>query len=384
MSTGPSRNSGGGHGRIRRPPWWPEDAPWPPRGRPPWERAGEGGWRGPRAAFTLPCGCLFGCALLVPLAVTALLVWLVLAAFGLAGGPASRPALALFIAVLALVSVIVVLGYRRGAPPVRALADAARRVEAGDYSARVPVRGPRQVRSLARAFNQMSARLEAEEVRRQSVLADIAHELRTPLTVIRSQAEAIADGVNPADEEHIAPIVAATHTLEELAEDLRTLTLVDAGGLRLEREPVDVGVLVNETLDAFRAEAGGAGVRLSSRVPPDAVVIDADPARLRRVVGNLISNSLAHTARGGSITVEVSAAAREVRITVRDDGEGIPEELLPRIWDRFVKGPGSSGSGLGLAIVRDLVEAHGGTVSAQSAPGQGTSVLVSLPRHFPR
>ena len=326
-----------------------------------------------------PAACFAGCAFLVILAAISILVLLLLTALKVLGSStltAVISSVALGLCVIALLGVSIAA--RRLAPPVSGLIDAARRVESGDYSARVPARGLRQVRSLARAFNAMSARLETEETRRRSVLADIAHEMRTPLTVIRSQAEAIADGVNPADEEHIAPIVGATHALEALADDLRTLTLADAGSLHLDREAVDVPVLVNETLDAFGPEAASAGIRLTRRLAPDLPPLDADAARLRRVLGNLVGNALAHTGRGGTVTVEAEALPGMVRITVRDDGSGIPAELLPRVFDRFVKGPGSTGSGLGLAIVRDLVEAHGGTVSAESTEGVGTAVQITL------
>ena len=325
-------------------------------------------------------GCCAGCALLVVLAGFSTLVWLSLNAFGLvssSGVTKAVTAAALGLCVVAAVGIGITL--RRVAPPVGDLIRAARQVEDGDYSARVPIRGPGEVRSLARAFNAMSARLEAEETRRRSVLADITHELRTPLTVIRSQAEAIADGVNPADEEHIAPIVAATRALESLADDLRTLSLSEAGALHPDREPVDVDLLVNETIEAFRAEAATAGVQLDCLLAPALPVLSADPAQLRRVLGNLIANALAHTGSGGTVRVEASPATGGVRITVRDDGEGIPPELLPRVFDRFVKGASSTGSGLGLAIVRDLVEAHGGTVAAESTVGVGTSIQVSLP-----
>src|ERR1019366_6205028 len=174
--------------------------------------------------------------------------------------------------------------------------------------------------------------------------------------------------VNPADEEHIAPIVAATHALESLVDDLRTLSLSEAGALHPDREPVDVDLLVNETIEAFRAEAAPAGVRLDCRLAPDLPALSADPAQLRRVLGNLIANALAHTAKGGTVRVEASPAAAGVRITVRDDGEGITPELLPRVFERFVKSGSSTGSGLGLAIVRDLVEAHGGAGAAASTP----------------
>ena len=368
----PAAGRGRGRGGRHRPPWWPEGTPFPPREFNP--RSGDASRIARRA------GCCAGCALLVLIAALSALVWLLLNAFGLvnsSGVARGITAAALGLCLIAAVAIAITL--RRVAPPVGGLVRAARRVEAGDYSTRVPIRGPREVRSLARAFNAMSARLGAEESRRQSVLADIAHELRTPLTVIRSQAEAIADGVNPADEAHIAPIVAATRTLEALADDLRTLTLAEAGALHPEREPVDVALLVNETVEAFRTEAATGDVSLQSRLAADLPAVNADPAQLRRVLGNLIANALAHTPPGGMVRVEASGTGDAVMLTVRDDGTGIPADLLPRVFDRFAKGPGSTGSGLGLAIVRDLVEAHGGTVAAESTEGLGTAIRVTLP-----
>ena len=231
-----------------------------------------------------------------------------------------------------------ILVLRRLAAPVGALIEGAHRIEAGDLSARVPVRGPSDLRSLARAMNDMSSRLEAEETRRRSVLADIAHELRTPLSIIRGQAEAITDGIYPADAEHMAPIVSATELLEMLVNDLSTLTLAESGALRLHREPIDVAVFVNETLSAFGAEARAAGVQLTERVDAGVPPIDGDPGRIRGVLGNLVSNALAHEHAGGTIRVEGVSADRWVVLTVRDDGTGIPAELLPTGLRSFRQG----------------------------------------------
>lgn len=373
----------GGRDEHRRPPWWPEGTDWPPQGA-EFHRGA--------ARVARRIGCALGCFLLVLVGGATALVWLLLSAVGaVSSAPLATGVSAVGIAIGVVGVIALALALRRLAVPVRGLVSAARRVETGDYSARVALRGPGSLRSLARAFNAMSARLEAEETRRRSVLADIAHEMRTPLTVIRSQAEAIADGVNPADAEHLAPIVAATHALESLADDLRTLTLAEAGGLKLDLEPVDVGVLVSETLDAFRPDATTLGVALVNRVAADTPAADADPARLRQVLGNLIGNALAHTPRDGTVAVEASGVTTDgreaaggrapagLRLAVRDDGEGIPAELLPRVFDRFVKGPGSTGSGLGLAIVRNLVEAHGGSVTVDSTEGQGTVIVMTLP-----
>jgi two-component system sensor histidine kinase BaeS len=257
--------------------------------------------------------------------------------------------------------------------------DAARRIETGDYSARVPVRGPGELRSLARAFNAMSGRLEAEEARRRSVLADVAHELRTPITVIRGQAEGIIDGVYPGDAEHLRPVLTATTTLEVLVDDLRTLALAETGSLQLKREPVELAILVDEAFAAVADVARAAGVRLVAAIDPPGLSVDADSVRLRSALANLLGNALRHEHRGGRVSVEASASGGLVRIAVRDDGDGIPAALLPRVLDRFVKGPNSPGSGLGLAIVRDIVEAHGGSVHVDSVLGAGTSVQLSLP-----
>jgi signal transduction histidine kinase len=326
-------------------------------------------------------GCAFTIVLLTLGAAGTALVWLILSALGVVG---TAPFVRLVSAVGLLLGLgafgVAAVALRRVTARAGGLIAAAQKIESGDYSARVPERGPSELRSLARAFNAMSSRLEAEEARRQSVLADVAHELRTPLTIVRGQAEGIADGVYPPDAEHVAPILAAAHTMEVLVEDLRTLALAETGSLRLRREPVDLAILINETLDAFRGAATESGVTLVAEVAAQLPLIDGDPVRLRSVLTNLLSNALRAVARGGTVTVAACAQGTgQVRISVRDDGQGIPPALLPRIFDRFVKEPSSSGSGLGLAIVRDIVEAHGGTVAAHSDAGRGTVIEATLP-----
>jgi len=374
MSSGPPWGRRGAGGS---PPWWPEGETGPWRGGPQWRRHGR------RIARRV--GCFLGVALLLLVSAIFGVVWLVLSAFGAVNSAPFDTAAAVTALVLGGAAIVVaLLVLRRLAAPVGALIDGAHRIEAGDLSARVPVRGPSDLRSLARAMNKMSGRLEAEETRRRSVLADIAHELRTPLSIIRGQAEAITDGIYPADAEHMAPIVSATESLEMLVNDLSTLTLAESGALRLHREPVDVAVLVNETLDAFAAEARAAGVRLTESVDAGTPVIDADPGRMRGVLGNLVSNALAHAHAGGTIGVSAMADGGWVLLTVRDDGTGIPADLLPRVFDRFVKGGSSTGSGLGLAIVRDVVEAHGGSVTATSSAADGTAITLKLSAAPPR
>jgi len=346
-----------------RPPWWPEGEPFPPTRR--WRRGGP-------PAFIRRVGCFFAAVL-----AAALLTGVVMGGLVARLGP--WPVALIAFGFVFLVVVAAFGGLRRMTRPVGGLVEAARRIEAGDYSVRVPESGPQDLRSVARAFNSMSARLKASDEQRRGFLADVAHELRTPLSVIRGHAEAIADGVYPGDATHMAPILDATQTLDRLVEDLRTLVLTDAGTLVLQKEPTDLGALAAETVDSFRVQAEAAGIALSTDVPDDPPPIEIDPGRIRGVVGNLISNAIRHTPAGGSVTVGVHASDSGMVITVTDSGEGISPELLPHIFERFVKGAGSSGSGLGLAIVHDIVSAHGGKVEVESKAGEGTGIRLILP-----
>lgn len=280
---------------------------------------------------------------------------------------------------LGLMAVVAQRGIRRFSQPMDNLIDAAGRIEKGDYSAHVPESGPRELSSVARAFNAMSARLKASDEQRRSFLADVAHELRTPLSVIRGQAEAIADGVYPGDSEHVMPILDATGTLEVLVEDLRTLVLTEAGSLVLNREHVEPGALVHDVLASFETQSEAFGVSMASAIESTVPMVDVDPARIRSALANVVSNAIRHTPPGGSIRIEVHPAGGQVAITVQDTGEGISPDILPRVFQRFVKGPGSTGSGLGLAITHDIVTAHGGTVDIQSTVGAGTTVRITLP-----
>jgi signal transduction histidine kinase len=282
--------------------------------------------------------------------------------------------------VLALfVLVIIGRAIRRAAAPVGDLIEASGRVEEGDFSTRVAETGPGEVRALARAFNAMSARLEETEQQRRSALADVSHELRTPLTVIQGNLEALLDGVYPADAAHLEPILAETRVLARLIDDLRTLTLVEAGSLVLHREPTDLGTLLNDVAASYRGQADQSGITLTVTVADDLPSVDIDPARVREVVSNLLTNALRHTPQEGAVELSAELADDEAVVTVRDTGSGIPPDQLDRIFDRFYRSPGSPGSGLGLPIARSLVEAHGGVLTAESSPGDGTTIRFTLP-----
>jgi signal transduction histidine kinase len=229
----------------------------------------------------------------------------------------------------------------------------------------------------------MAGRLESSEQQRRTLLADVSHELRTPLAVVQGNIEAILDGVHEADREHLEAILDETHVLTRLVDDLRTITQSEAGRLALHREPTDLDVLVSDAASSFEAAATAAGVTLTVDVPDDLPIIDVDPVRIREVVANLVANAIRHTPSGGTVTVIGSVggagAGRQVEVTVRDTGAGIDPAILPHVFDRFAKSADSRGSGLGLAIARGLVEAHGGTIAADSRSGDGATFRFTLP-----
>ena len=356
---------------FKRPSWWPDEEPWPPsrRGHRPY-------WRHNRRGCLLRALAALIVAWLLGSAGCAGTQWLVDSLTGQsAGRPAWLvPALAAAVVVLVLIPAVQFL-----ALPLGDLVDAAQRVEAGDLDLHVRPRGARELRGLARAFNSMLDRLRQNEIQRRQLLADVTHELRTPVAVLQGNLEAIADGVYPADAEHLGPLLEETRLLSRLIDDLRTLSLAESGVLELHHEPTDLGVLAGEVVAAFRTQAESGGVDLRADVPDDVPLAEVDPLRLREVLINLTANALRHTPPGGEVRIAVAATAGELHFSVTDTGAGIAPEDLPHIFERFYKTADSTGSGLGLAIARNLVLAHGGKIEAESAEGHGTTIRFSLP-----
>ncbi len=271
--------------------------------------------------------------------------------------------------------------------PLVELTEAAQAVADGDLDVRVPVRYHRyhdEMRELAVAFNRMTGELARADDLRRNMTADVAHELRTPLSVIRGKLEGVLDGVYPATPEHLEPVLEEAELLTRLVEDLRLLALAEAGQLVLERAPMHVGDLLQDTYVNFSPQAADRGVTLALDLPPELPAVSADRRRISQVLGNLLTNALRHTPEGGCVTLSASAGAGAVEVAVTDTGAGIPPEDLPYVFERFWRGDksrsrASGGSGLGLAIARQFVEMHGGHIRAQSTPGQGSRFSFTLP-----
>ncbi len=269
--------------------------------------------------------------------------------------------------------------------PMRRLARAAQGIAAGDLSQRVPVALNDEVGQLARSFNGMAESLQQMEWQRQNMMADIAHELRTPLAVIQSNVEAMLDGVLPANREELESIHQETLLLNRLIGDLRTLSLAEAGQLALDKQSLDLGVVVARAAEKFhlRAQAQNTTLRVepAAGLPP----VLADAGRIEQVLSNLLDNALRYAA-GGRVTLGAQAVPGGVQVWVSDSGPGFSPNELPHVFERFWRAERSderqaAGSGIGLALVKQLAEAHGGQVNVQSAPGQGATFRITLPAH---
>ncbi|MHC3814452.1 ATP-binding protein [Streptomyces sp. DT9] len=291
--------------------------------------------------------------------------------------------------VLALTVGASVLVGARLVRPLRALTGAAQRMRDGEDSVPVLVAADTEIGRLAATFNDMSAHRARLEAQRKAMVSDVAHELRTPLSNIRGWLEAAQDGVAEPDPAFIASLHEEAVQLQHIIDDLQDLAQADAGALRLHAEPVRIEELLGQVAAAHQARAETSGVALTVLpVAPDHPVpgLTADPVRLRQAIGNLVSNAVRHTPSGGSVTLRPygSVSGDAVLVDVTDTGSGIPPEDLDHVFDRFWRGEKSrsrrtGGSGLGLAIVRKLTEAHDGTVTAVSVPGQGSVFTLRLP-----
>lgn len=264
--------------------------------------------------------------------------------------------------------------------PVRRLIDAAGNLADGDYSIRVESVASPTIRPVVASFNQMAWRLEQADEQRRRLLADVGHELRTPLTVVRGEIEAMLDGVHQPDEPHLELLLEEVAVMERLLGDLRTLSLAEAGALALHAEPTDLAALIADVGEAHRRSAAERGVRITVDVSDNGGDLLVDPVRIREVLTNLVVNALRAMPDGGALLLRGRSTADRVIVEVGDTGSGIEADDVDEVFERFRKGSTSSGSGLGLTISRDLVEAHGGTIALESAPGVGTTVRVTLPR----
>ena len=275
--------------------------------------------------------------------------------------------------------------------PIRELTQATHAVSEGDLSQQVPVRSKDELGELARAFNKMSSELSRSINTRKQMTADIAHELRTPLSLILGHAEAVHDGVLPPSPENFEIIREEAARLEHLVNDLRTLSLADAGELSIQFQTIEPVRLLNEVAALYQYQTQKKNISFELDAASNLPNIEVDPGRMTQVLTNILDNAMRHTPEGGRIILAAKEVDDMVELSVQDSGPGLSVEDLDRIFDRFYRTDTArqredGGSGLGLAIAKSIVQAHGGQLSAESdivphrEPGSGLRVIIRLPK----
>jgi two-component system sensor histidine kinase BaeS len=270
--------------------------------------------------------------------------------------------------------------------PLRELTAVTRVLSKGRLGQQVPIRSRDELGELAASFNQMSTDLAEATELRQQMTADIAHELRTPLTVIAGYIEALRDGVLKPTPDRFEAMSLEAQQLKRLVDDLRTLSLAEAGELPLTRQGTAPRALLERVEAAFSPQAEQAHIALTVDADENLPELNVDPERLVQVLENLVGNALRHTDQGGEIVLSARAERADILLAVQDSGRGIAPEALPHVFDRFYRGEAGRAaeggeSGLGLAIAKSIVEAHGGSITVRSpGVGQGATFTVRLPK----
>ncbi|WP_439657874.1 HAMP domain-containing sensor histidine kinase [Lentzea sp. HUAS TT2] len=319
-----------------------------------------------------------------PVTVSGEVVGTVRLAFG-APASAAREIAWGWIALAAVVALAVAAGTswfvgRRIVVPLTRLTGAARRISAGDLSARAAVDAPGELGELAGAFDHMAAEVARSDQVLRDLTADVAHELRTPLATVQAGLEELRDGLVPPDPERLTSLHDQAQRLGRIVQDLTELADAESAALSLRRQEVDLAAVARTAATAHAAHLRAAGLRVRLELA-EGVVVRADPDRLHQAVGNLLANCVRYLRPGDTVTVTVRREVDAAVVEVRDTGPGIPEDELPHLFERRWRGSAGqavAGSGIGLAVVRELVTAHGGTVDATSGAG-GTVLTLSLP-----
>lgn len=267
--------------------------------------------------------------------------------------------------------------------PVKRLVEGTHHLAAGDFTTRIIAPGQDELGRLAQDFNQLACTLEKNQQMRRDFMADISHELRTPLAVLRGELEAIQDGIRSFTPETLSSLQMEVGTLSKLVDDLHQLSLSDEGALAYQKKPLDIVALLEVAAGAFKERFRSRQLSIHLALP-EHVIFFGDRDRLSQLFNNLLENSLRYTDAGGQLTIGGIMTPQAFILTFSDSAPGVSEAQLAQIFERFYRTEGSrnrasGGSGLGLAICQNIVQAHGGQLSATHSPSGGISINVELP-----
>lgn len=282
--------------------------------------------------------------------------------------------------------------------PIRELTKATHEMAGGKFGQLVPVRSRDEIGELAASFNKMNGDLSHSFNLRKQMTADIAHELRTPLSLIIGHAEGVHDGVLPPSHENFEIIREEAERLEQLVNDLRTLSLADAGELSVDFQPVDVNKLISDVQTHYMTPFNQKRITLNvepfdqaqDKPAPVTLRVQAnlDPTRFAQVLTNILDNALRYTPEGGNVVMSTKQIENEIEISIEDNGEGVTSEEAAHLFDRFYRADPSrtrdrdtGGSGLGLAIAKSIIEMHKGRIWVESEKGKGMKTIIRLPIH---
>lgn len=286
---------------------------------------------------------------------------------------------------LLLAALSALLAARALRDPVRKLVEGIRRLSAGDFAARIDIDRQDELGELASGFNRLARTLERHEASRRQWAADTSHELRTPIAVLRAELEALLDGVRQPDRRTLEALHGQVLSLGKLVEDLNELTRADVGQLQYSMSLVEPGAILLQVAQAYTERFAEAGIAITMPRTTHMATVQGDAERLRQLFVNLLENTLRYTDRGGRVELAVVRSGTEVVIRLEDSAPGVPDEALPHLFDRFYRADASrsrdkGGSGLGLALSKKIVEAHGGTITAEPSALGGLALEVRLPQ----
>ncbi len=267
--------------------------------------------------------------------------------------------------------------------PIRELTRATKKMKSGDLDQRVDTSAGGEIGKLGESFNELANRLKEQKKLREEMVSDVAHELRNPLSNVQGYLEGLKEGMVEPSERVFESLHQQSLVLSRLVDDLRDVNRAKTDQLQLDKREVVLEDIINREIEAMKTQAEAEEVTIKENLAEPSLV-EADPERITQVTRNLLENALTHTPRGGEIQVTTDSSGGEVTATVSDDGEGIPKDELPHIFDRFYRvdksrSRGTGGTGLGLTISKEIVEAHGGEITVDSEEGAGSTFVFSLP-----